>query len=80
MSERVIAFVEEWVSNNVHADGYPAEGDDAQAKVLAQQCRTEAVEAGIPESEIDDEFDDLVAFLSAQIQEANDRDVEKDRS
>jgi hypothetical protein len=84
MTERVIAFVEEWVSDNVHAEGYPADGDDAQAKVLAQQCRTEALEAGIPSSEIDDEFDDLVAFMSAQIQEANDREVDrlrdKDRS
>jgi hypothetical protein len=62
MSERVIAFVEEWVSNNVHAEGYPAEGEDAQAKALAQQCRAEALEAGIPASEIDDEFDDLAVL------------------
>jgi len=84
MTERVIAFVEEWVSNNIHAEGYPTEGDDAQAKELAQQCRTDALKAGIPSSEIDDEFDDLVAFMSAQIQEANDREVDrlgdKDRS
>ena len=84
MSERVIAFVEEWVSNNVHAEGYPAGGHDVQAKALAQQCRAEALEAGIPASEIDDEFDDLAAFMSAQIQEANDREVgrlaDKDRS
>ena len=84
MTERVIAFVEEWVSNNVHAEGYPTEGDDAEAKLLARQCRTEALAAGIPASEIDDEFDDLVAFMSAQILEANDREVDrlvdKDRS
>ena len=84
MSERVIAFVENWVSENVHAEGYPAEGDDLQAKALAEQCRAEALEAGIPGSDIDDEFDDLTAFMSAQIQEANDREahrlVDKDRS
>jgi hypothetical protein len=77
MTERVIAFVEEWVSNNVHAEGYPAEGRDAQAKALAQQCRAEALEAGIPASEIDDEFDDLTAFMSAQIEEADDREANR---
>jgi len=83
MSERVIAFVEEWVSNNVRAEGYPG-GHDVQAKELAQQCRAEALEAGIPASEIDDEFDNLAAFMSTQIQEADDRKVgrlvNKDRS
>jgi hypothetical protein len=29
--------------------------------------------ADIPDSEIDDEFDDLTAFMSGQIQEANER-------
>jgi hypothetical protein len=84
MSERIIAFVENWVSENIHAEGYPAEGDDTQAKDFAAQCRAEALQAGIPASEIDDEFDDLTAFMSGQIQEANDREVErqvdKDRS
>ena len=44
MSERVIAFVEDWVSVHVFAEGHPAEGE---AKALAQQCRSEALEAGI---------------------------------
>ncbi len=84
MSERVIAFVENWVSENVHAQGYPAEGDNTEAKALAEQCRADALAAGIPESEIDDEFDDLAAFMSGQIKEANEREVDrlvdKDRS
>jgi hypothetical protein len=62
MSERIISFVENWVSENIHAEGYPAEGEDVQAKSLAAQCRAEALAAGIPESEIDDEFDDLTAM------------------
>lgn len=74
MSERVIAFVEEWVTNNVHAGGSPAEGEGIEPKSLAQQCRAEALAAGIPAAEIDDEFDDLTAFMSAQIQEANERE------
>jgi hypothetical protein len=74
MSERVIAFVEEWVTNNVHAEDSPTEGEGTQEKTLAQQCRAEALAAGIPASEIDDQFDDLTAFMSAQIQEANERE------
>ena len=73
MSERVIAFVEQWVTNNVHTEAL-AEGEDTQAKSLAQQCRAEALAAGIPATEIDDEFDDLTAFMSGQIQEANERE------
>ena len=80
MSERIIAFVENWVSENVHADGNPAEGDETQAKDFAAQCRAEALQAGIPASEIDDEFDDLAAFMSGQIQEANEREIHRDRS
>jgi hypothetical protein len=84
MSERIIAFVENWVSENIHAEGYPAEGDDTQAKGFAAQCRAEALEAGIPASEIDDEFDDLTAFMSGQIQETNEREagrqIDKDPS
>lgn len=76
MSERIIAFVENWVAENIRAEGYPAEGDDVQAKSLAAQCRSEALAAGIPESEIDDEFDDLTAFMSGQIQEANEREAD----
>jgi len=74
MSERVIAFVENWVSEHVHA-----EGDDAQARSLAAQCMAEALASGIPKSEMDDEFDDLAAFMAGQIQEANERAADKDR-
>ena len=72
MTERVIEFVEDWVSVHIFAEGRPAQ---SEAKSLAQQCRSEALAAGIPASEIDDEFDDLAAFMSAQIQEANDREA-----
>src|SRR5258706_4909949 len=37
MSERAIAFVEEWVSENIHAAGYEPEGDAAQAAAFAAQ-------------------------------------------
>jgi hypothetical protein len=77
MSERIIAFVENWVTENVHAEGYPAEGDLTQAKTFAAQCRAEALTSGIPAAEIDDEFDDIEAFMSVQIHDANDREVHR---
>jgi hypothetical protein len=84
MSERIVAFVENWVSENVRAEGYPLEGDDTQAKKLAAECREAALAAGIPASEIEAEFDDMEAFMSAEIHEANDREVtrlvDRDRS
>ena len=81
MSERVISFVENWVSENIKA---PMEGDDLQARRLAIQCMADAVADGIPKAEIDDEFEDLAAFMLGQIIETNDREVnrlaDKDRS
>jgi hypothetical protein len=84
MSERIIAFVEQWVSDNIRAEGYPPEGDDTHAKKLAAECRAAALAAGIPASEIDAEFDDMAAFMATEIHEANDREVarlvDRDRS
>ncbi len=75
MSERIVAFVEEWVSENIQAEGYPPEGDDTQARKFAAGCRAAALAAGIPDAEIDAEFDDMAAFMSAEIPDANDREV-----
>ena len=55
MSERALEFVENWVSENVTAEGTtPATPDvgNSQAKLLARQCIVAASAAGIPEYEI----------------------------
>jgi hypothetical protein len=75
MSERAIAFVESWVSENVSAQGYQANGDDSQAKALAVQCRNAASAEGISQAEMDAAFDDLTAFIAGEMEEAHDRDV-----
>jgi hypothetical protein len=71
MSERAIGFVENWVSDNVGADGCQAEGDNSEA--LAAQCVKAANAEGISQAEIDAAFDDLTAFIAGEIKEANDR-------
>ena len=73
MSERALAFVEEWVSDHVHAaDGAPA-GVGSQAKALASQCLAEASAQGIPQGEIRESIDDLQEFMEGALEEARER-------
>jgi hypothetical protein len=73
MSERALAFVEQWVSG--HVRGEDAGRDiDARAKVLADQCLAAAGKAGIPAAEIGEAIDDLPDFMIGAIEEAEERD------
>src|SRR5215472_4591194 len=73
MSERALAFVDEWVSGHVRAED--ADGDiDARAKALADQCLADAGKKGIPAAEIGEAIDDLPDFMIGAIEEAEDRD------
>jgi hypothetical protein len=71
MSERALAFVEEWISDHVTAAD--AAGNEARAKALANRCLADANASGIPASEIGDAIDDLPAFISGAIEEAGER-------
>jgi hypothetical protein len=76
MSERALAFVEEWISEHVTApdDGDAAAGGNgARAKALASRCLADAAAEGIPASEIADAIDDLPAFIAGAIEEAGER-------
>jgi hypothetical protein len=73
MSERALAFVEEWISD--HVDAKDAGGDmEARAKTLAGQCIADAGKEGITASEIGEAIDDLPDFMMGAIEEAEDRD------
>ena len=73
MSERALAFVDEWVTDHVHAQN--ADGDiEARAKALADQCLADAGKKGIPATEINDAFDDLADYMVGAIEEAEERD------
>ena len=72
MSERALAFVEEWVSD--HVGGEDKSGDEpARAKALADRCRADALAQGITANEIADAIDDLTAFMTGAIEEAAER-------
>ncbi|HET8919562.1 MAG TPA: hypothetical protein VFN27_07770 [Xanthobacteraceae bacterium] len=73
VSERALAFVEEWIADHVTAKD--AEGDiEARAKALADQCLADASKGGIPASEIGEAIDDLPDFMLGAIEEAEERD------
>jgi hypothetical protein len=73
VSERALAFVDEWVSAHVHAQD--ADGDiAARAKTLANQCFAAASKKGIPASEIGEAIDDLADYMVGAIEEAEERD------
>jgi hypothetical protein len=75
MSMRAIEFVENWVSENIAADGQEPAGSGAAASALAARCLAAATAAGILQSEIEETFDDLSAFMAGEIEEADARDA-----
>jgi len=73
MSERALAFVEEWIADHITADD--AEGDiEAHAKALADRCLADASKKGIPASEIGEAIDDLPEFMIGAVEEAEERE------
>jgi hypothetical protein len=82
MSARALEFVEEWVSEKIDARDFSAKkgktpDDPAQAKALAAQCVQDAQGEGISQSEIDEAFDDLAAFIAGEIDEARSRGADR---
>src|SRR5579862_1773381 len=79
MSARALEFVETWVSEKIEAmETLPAEGDEAAAKTLANECLQAALEEDIPAAEIQEAFDDLAEFIDGEIEEERDRREEDD--
>jgi hypothetical protein len=77
MSARALEFVETWVSEKIEAlETLPAEGDEAAAKTLANECFQAALDEDIPAAEIQEVFDDLAEFIAGEIEEERERRVE----
>lgn len=47
MNEAARRFIERWVDDNVHAEGYAAEGNMSKALALAERCRIAAQKVGL---------------------------------
>ena len=78
MSESAIEFVETWVDDKIEEMDAPPTDIEALAKTLATECIAEAQNDGLTQSDINDTFDDLAAFIAAEIEEAFDRDDRPD--
>jgi hypothetical protein len=76
MSMRAVEFVENWASENIGADEKVTEMPGASALALASRCLEDARAAGIPQSEIEETFDNLPAFLAGEVEEAREREVD----
>jgi hypothetical protein len=75
MSMSAIEFVENWVSENITPDAPPPADIGAAARALASRCLADAIAAGVPQSEMEDAFDDLPAFMAGEIEEENTREA-----
>ena len=74
MSARALEFVETWVSEKIEAmKKLPAEGDEAAAKALANECYQAALDEDIPAPEIQEAFDNLAEFIAGEIDEERER-------
>src|SRR5258708_2050201 len=74
MSARALEFVETWVSEKIEAmETLPADGDEAAAKALANECFQAALDGNIPAPEIQEAFDNLAEFIVGEIEEARKR-------
>jgi hypothetical protein len=74
MSARALEFVETWVSGKIEAmETLPADGDEAAAKALANECFQAALDENIPAAEIQEVFDNLADFIEGEIEEARER-------
>jgi hypothetical protein len=74
MSARALEFVETWVSGKIETmETLPADGDEAAAKALANECFQAALDENIPAAEIQEAFDNLAEFITGEIEEARER-------
>ena len=66
-----------WASEKIEEmKTLPAEGVEAAAKALANECFKAAMEEDIPAAEIQEAFDDLAEFIAGEIEEAREREEE----
>jgi hypothetical protein len=79
MSERALAFVEEWVSGHVRAED-KSDNQQARARTLADRCLAAASTHGITTNEIGEAIDDLTAFMIGAIEEAAERKVHAEQA
>lgn len=73
MDRRIDDFMREWLTENVSAEGYPAEaGADPGIEELVERCVINAEAAGISEDELVAAYGDLAVFMREALERAGD--------
>jgi hypothetical protein len=78
------SFITDWISENINPEAYAAPGDQSRARVLAKQCTTDALAAGISSQKLNAAVNDmigggdgLVAFISNAMTESTEDEVRR---
>lgn len=69
MTEKAIEFLQEWISEKVHAPQEP-ERLEQEAEVLARKCAEQAATAGVRIEDIEEEVGDLEDLITAKLEDA----------
>jgi hypothetical protein len=69
MTEKAIEFLQEWISEKVHAPETPVRLDQ-KAEVLAKQCAAQAANAGVRLEDIEEEVGDLEELIATKLEDA----------
>jgi hypothetical protein len=77
MSQRSIAFVYSWISENVDGNLFLDGKKSPRPKEFADRCRTEARAAGISMEEIEEEFGELEEVMGEAIDNVTDREIRR---
>jgi hypothetical protein len=69
MTEKAIEFLQEWISEKVHAPHEPARLEQ-EAEILAKECVRQAARAGVPIEDIEEEVGDLEELIATKLEDA----------
>ncbi|MEZ0169955.1 hypothetical protein [Microvirga sp. TS319] len=78
MSSDVRDFIHDWISENIHFNGYPSEdGVDPEAIRLSEQLISDAEQRGFSREQLEEEHGDLAQFLHRQMERIADAEVRR---
>jgi hypothetical protein len=78
MTKNVIDFVNTWVSENVNATAYAAEGTDhPETGAAVEQLLADAESEGISRAEIEEHFGDIEDHIDSQFESATDDEIQR---
>lgn len=69
MTEKAIEFLQEWISEKIHAPQEPAKIEQ-EAVILARECAMQAANAGVHLEDIEEEVGDLEELIATKLEDA----------